>query len=316
MSNFQTSYDTTIGSSENLKEISSKIREAFIRDVIYEKNYNYDISPNYKLCFIDGSDTSEEEIPQIIHPVLEEFTNNGKTYKFICTDMRLFVNPTQFEETGLPHIKNYGEFNLHLDRAFFQLLWLDGYQDSLANDLDFAATVFSYWITDLISNRFALGGRDQLMLNALAFIYYNMLFIDGQVLPDNLKEVCYVKLTGNMRIPREIIEFVLSKDLILGNITEFCSTVQNVLENVRLKDFSMGMLVTLIGNSWFGVNANKILAIALEHPPTWLAVMGSAINYKGYKNTTIAKTIDKVNKRGVGNQFITAYKNILHFKRS
>ena len=104
--------------------------------------------------------------------------------------------------------------------------------------------------------------------------------------------------------------------MILGNITEFCSTVQNVLENVRLKDFSMGMLVTLIGNSWFGVNANKILAIALEHPPTWLAVMGSAINYKGYKNTTIAKTIDKVNKRGVGNQFITAYKNILHFKRS
>lgn len=317
MSIFKTAYDTTIGSSENTKEICLKLKEAFITDMIYEKNLGYDLSPNYKLCFVDGSDTSEEYIPQIVHPLLFEHSTKSSN-KFICTDIRMFVNPRQFEAGSvIPAVKNYGEFNLAVDKAALQLMWLDGLISPLRDDLDFGGVVFANWLTDVIAKRFALDGRDQLMLTVVSFLYYQSLFINSAELTNEARETSYIKLTSALRIPREIVEYVMSKDnLSFLDVTDYCNTVRMVLENIRLKDFNLGVLVTLIGNSWFGVNANKTLAVAIEHPPTWLAVIGLASNYKGYKNTTIAKTIEKVNKRGGLQEFTSAYNNILSFKNS
>lgn len=312
MAIFKTAYDTTIGSSENLKDINLKLKESFITDMIYEKNLGYDISPNYKLCFIDGSDHSEEYIPQIVHPLLFEHASN----KFICTDIRLFVNPRQFEPGSvIPHVKNYSEFNLSVDKAALLTMWLDGYIEPMKTDLDFGGVIFANWMSDTIAKRFALDGRDQLLLMAVSFIYYQTLFTNDVKPSDELKESAYIKLTSLMKLPREIIEFVLTKELSFADINDFCYTVKLVLENIRLKDFNLGILVTLISNSWFGVNAGKTLSVALEHPPTWLALIGVVLNYKGYKNTAIAKTIERVSKRGGADQFMNAYKNILSFKR-
>lgn len=316
MSIFKTSYDTTIGKLENTKNIASKIEEAFIRDMIYEKNLNYDISPNYKLCFIDGSDTSEEAIPQIVHPLLITHTTNKGNNSYLCTDIRLFVNPRQFEADNIrPKVKNFGEFNIAVDKALLTLMWLDENIDIMKNDMNFAGNVYATWITDLISKRFALGGRDQLCLTVLAYLYYQSLFTINPKITDEDKEVAYIKLVSQLKIPKEIIEYVFNKgEMFFTNINSFCEIVKDTLENVRLKDFNVGILATLVGMSWFGVNAGKILTVALEHPPTWIAMVGNIYSYKGYKNTNICKTIEKVNKKGYGEEFISSYRNLLKFK--
>ena len=311
-----TAYDTSIGVSINTKPIINNLKESFIKDMIYEKNLGYDISPNYKLCFVDGSDSSEEFIPQIVHPIVVRDNSNKGENNFICSDIRLFVTSKQFEADGIsPKVRNYSEYNLMVDRALLQLLWLDGNVTNLQNNFEFAGVVFANWLTEVIARRFALNGRDQLMLTVLAFIYYQSLFYDENDQSDDIIEYSYIKLINQLRIPREIIDFVVSRELRFTDIHSFIKTVSEVLENVRLREFNFGLLVTLISNSWFGVNADRMLAVCLEHPPTWIALIGNAMSYKGMKSMTIMKVIDKVAKRGAGDVFVNSYKNTLSFKR-
>jgi hypothetical protein len=66
------------------------------------------------------------------------------------------------------------------------------------------------------------------------------------------------------------------------------------------------MLITLTGQSWFGLNAKEILAIALEHPPTWTTIVHHALQERTYRNSVIAKLAERYIKGSNRTDFINA----------
>lgn len=312
MAIYLTAYDTTIGSSENTNNIKLTLKEAFISDMIYEKNLNIISSENFRLCFITGSDRSEENIPQIIYPILYEHSVNNNLTNFLCSDLRLFVNPREFDAySNNPKVKNISEYNLIVDRAILTSMWLDGKQDKILADFDFGGTVYASWLTDVVAKRYALDGRDQLMFTILAYTFYVMLFIEDTTVTNDIKEMCSIKLLNKLRIPRQLIDEVYANEMSLIDIHSFCETVKSILKNIRLDYLNLGIFVTLIGNSWYGVNHEKILSVAVEHPPTWLSLLYGAMNDRGFRNTAISKTAERLNKRGEGSTFLNNYKSLV-----
>lgn len=75
----------------------------------------------------------------------------------------------------------------------------------------------------------------------------------------------------------------------MTGIKDFCAQVKEITENNRLQAFEEGILVNLLIASWFGTNAREMIAVALEHPPTWIALVYAAFTEKSYKNTVISK---------------------------
>ena len=62
-----------------------------------------------------------------------------------------------------------------------------------------------------------------------------------------------------------------------------------------------------MGNTWFGANAKEILAVALEHPPTWLSLVYIALKERSYKNTSLAKIALRYALNKGGNDFIRSF---------
>ena len=83
----------------------------------------------------------------------------------------------------------------------------------------------------------------------------------------------------------------------IHGIADYCTEVQRAVENVRMKDFNLAMLLTLIRNSWYGLNAKDILSVALEHPPTWIAVVFATIADRTYKSSALFKVVESQMKR-------------------
>ena len=63
--------------------------------------------------------------------------------------------------------------------------------------------------------------------------------------------------------------------------------------------------------SWFGSNAKEILAVALEHPPTWYAIVFSSLEERTYKNSMIARVAERFGKGGAWVDFKNAYSELI-----
>jgi hypothetical protein len=65
--------------------------------------------------------------------------------------------------------------------------------------------------------------------------------------------------------------------------------------------------LTVTRNSWYGTNAKEIISVALEHPPTWAAIVFTALNERTFKNSMIYKIAERFGKRGASDEFIDSY---------
>jgi hypothetical protein len=86
---------------------------------------------------------------------------------------------------------------------------------------------------------------------------------------------------------------------------------QEITDSVRLKDFNAGVLFTLLGNTWFGANAKEMIAVATEHPPTWIAMLLSAFTERTFKNSQIAKILERNSFKKLSDDFVNSTLNLI-----
>jgi hypothetical protein len=314
MTIFRDSYETTIGSIVNsTKQISHAIDESLIRDRYDIRSLNISSHGDIKPLFITGLFDSEANITLFTHPILIKSKMNGD---FLCTDLRLFVNTSQRDQSFrsgqlIPVTKNITEYNFAKSRAILNLVWVTEGPGKLKSNLSFAGFVFSTWLSETISRFYALDFKDQTIISIIASFYYQTLFLDKQEITEDLKQKLSVHTIKATRSPATFIFDIFDKIEKMDNIEDFCENVKKITENVRLKDFNLPTLLTMVRNSWYGVNAKEIISVALEHPPTFMATVYMSLVEKTYKTSNISKISDKLGKRGLSEEFVRSYTAIV-----
>ena len=187
------------------------------------------------------------------------------------------------------------------------LAWVTGGVDQIRNNLMFAGSVYASWLSDAISKRFALDPSDQLQLFIISYFYYQSLFKDTSTFDEETKQMFAVHTIKASKAPSKMVFEIFDKIGTLSTMEDYCTNVKNILDNVRLKDLNAGLLITTLGNSWYGINSKEILAIALEHPPTWVAIVYTALVERTFKNSTIARIAERFGKNGNASDFLKAY---------
>lgn len=303
MSIFKDSYQTTVGSISVTKQIEHAIKEAIIKDNINIVNLDVNNKQEYKPIFITGAYSSENDIPLFTHPIMINFKN----VNYVCTDVRLYVTKNAPIDEINNNVKNRTEFNFAKSRGILNLVWLNNGVNSIKNSLGFAGTVFSAWLSETISKTYALDFKDQTVLAIITSLYYQSLFIDGSELDDDTKQRLAVHTIKATKAPAQMVFEVFDKIKSFSSIEDYCSTVKEVLENVRMKDFNLAMLLTIVRNSWYGTNSKEIISVALEHPPTWCAIVYTALNERTFKNSMIYRIAERFGKRGASDEFVDSY---------
>ncbi len=310
MTIFNSVYDTTLGSTIDTKGISSKIIDSFIKNELQKENCGVDNSLKVKPVFITGYYDSEDEIPLFTHSI----TINYKGTDYLCTDLRLYINTKEYRlnKDLKASIRNKTEYNFMRSKAIAELAWLNGDVNYIKDNLKFAAHVFAINISEAVARAYALDEGDRRKLNILCLVYYRSLFLEKEELSYDNKETALihaVKVLGiNERMFKEVVDSVND----MRNLGDFVDAIKVALDNPRLNNFNVIVLLTLIRNTWYGSNAKEYISASLEHVPTWLAIVYTALNEKTYKSSMVYKICEKTKKAGNLETYIKSYEDLMH----
>jgi hypothetical protein len=308
MTIFNTAYDTTIGAGVVTKHIKDAVEKAFYQDMIFL--YTLDVTKDleYKPVFVTGNQPSESNIPFFVHPLV---VKNNKGISFLCTDIRPFINANQSTSYDKVVPRNQTEFNFIKSRTILNLAWLTGAGNQIKTNLNFAGTVFAMWLSDVLGKCFALDPKDKMLLTIVSHYYYQSLFYTEASFDESVKQKFAIHTINASKAPSKMVFEVFDQMGPMHSIADYCDNVKKVLDNIRLKDLNVALLITMIGNSWFCQNAKEILAVALEHPPTWNAIVFASLVERTYKNSTIARISAAFGKNNAAKGYLESHVNLL-----
>jgi hypothetical protein len=196
MGDVKDSYGTIIGSHLITKDIKQAIKEAIIQDGIDKINLGVRSDGAYQPIFITGIFPSEDKIPLFAHPsVIDDF----KDKKYICSDVRLYINKDASLDNINNSVRNKTEFNFAKSRTILNMLWLNDKVNDIKNGTVLASTVYSIWLSTSIAKNYALDAKDQLTLTVISNFYYQTLFAAESNFNEEQKQkmaVHTIKATG------------------------------------------------------------------------------------------------------------------------
>ncbi len=239
-----------------------------------------------------GLSDIEKDIPMFNHPII------NLEHNWIALDLRNYV---RLNETKSDYeVKNEAEYAFAIQRFILSGMWFVNKQSSVYG-LKLGHFAFATWLSDNLTRKFGLDLNNQLQLKILALIYYAHLFVD-KFDQDELSKLI-IRAKEDVLIPR-LLEEVYEKCGELETIDDFCRACYDVTGNIRLKDLDYTVLTNVLANNWIGTTGKEITLLSLEHPPTWLALVYTSITQRSYKKTFIATVVDRLNKRGKGDEFL------------
>lgn len=245
-----------------------------------------------------GLSDTEKDIPGFNHPII------NTEHKWIALDLRPYVRLTENKDSIEP--KNEAEYTLAIQRFILTAMWATDKQGPVYS-LKLGHFAFASWLSENLTRKFGLDLQNQLQLRVLALIYYAHLFTDdfGQDDFDKL----LIRSKEDSLIPR-LIEEVREDAGVVENIDDFCRACYDVTKNIRLKGLDFNVLTNVVANNWMGANGKELALLSLEHPPTWLSLVHASLTNRSFKKNFIATVVDKHDKRGKGEEFLSVFSAI------
>lgn len=245
-----------------------------------------------KPIILYGLTDSERGVPSFAHPLINMKNN------WIALDLRQVVSADTQQMTA--SIRNDSEYQFAVQRFVLSGMWTVGKYETLYG-FHLPHVIFGDWLSSNITKKFGLTMGDQIRLAVLSVVYYANQFtsVFGQEDLEKMKLRMKAEVYSD-----QLIDEVYQAAGKVDTLDDFCSACYKVTNNVRLKDFDFSTLVSVVNNSWFGLNAGEVTLIALAHPPTWIAMVCSALTQRSFRNSYVSKTVENRNKRGVGDEFL------------
>lgn len=291
MTIFNSAYNTTATRGFIMAKVHAAVERAKVVGVLTP-------TPNYKVLSLQGGNAEADSVPQFEHPILLE----DKGSKTIVIDVRQFGKIDRLN--GQYSVRNQMDYDTILLRGKLDYIWNTEQASLLREVSPLPAAVFASWLSETISRKYYLDPEEQLRLTVLAGYYYQCLFTNESEFDERERNRTAAAVARTVNINAEMVFDVIGEMPVLQNIDAFCEQAAKVTGSVRLDEMNAGLLISAVGGTWFGHNRIENVAVALEHPPTWLALLAACYQSRTYKNTQIAKIAESKNRQNAGSQYL------------
>lgn len=159
-----------------------------------------------------------------------------------------------------------------------------------------AMIAYANIITGIISQRFGIDPKLKLQIQVVAAAqYYNITHSLGEGgYTDQELPMLAQTIMRNLRLPADIVTSTLDKVEYGDTLQSFCDNVKRVDDTDRTSSFSPGLMINSSTGLWFGINSNEIVAVSLEHAPTFCALLFHALGDGSYSRGEMAKRLKYV----------------------
>ena len=247
---------------------------------------------------------SDKETPLFAHPVL---WNNGHG-DFVVVDARGLVRENA---QGEYQVTQKTDYTFQVGRAGLILHAKEMGMDDIQNLGDIAATTFCRYIAENITRRLGLSPEEQAIITMVSCIYYYCLFKDTSELTSRDFDKMVQKTSRVTRLGANWIYDRMPEPVFMANLDEFTRVLKEKLDSPRTKDLSPAVLISFLGGGWFGANGRENMAVALEHPPTFVTMVYIALTDRSYRNAGVSKAVLVNDRNGAGKQFVVNYERLL-----
>lgn len=222
-------------------------------------------------------------IPPFAHPVIISHQLNT----IIVTDIRQHgrIN-AQGKLTGGSQLLFAKVRSILMDAA-----WVDGEQRSLMNTGDFHMQLFGKILSENIKRRMNLDFNVGLTIEVLASYYYGCLFYSANEFKDDTYHRLVKRISRTAKIPVQSIYTMVDGLGHIKDIHQLTEALKDRSGSVRLDKMNSGLLFSMLGGMWFGPNHTEVIGTALEHPPTFCAIVYMSLIDRSFRNTTISQLI-------------------------
>lgn len=272
------SYESKLNKLIKVNEIITSIRKAMLGNEI--------LNLNEEIFYI----TEGMDILPFTHPIYD-YTN-----KCVYIDTRAY---SSIDKQGNLVIRNVLDESLTKLRAELELSWVKSQnKNDVWTAFAFSNKIFINWLTDLIAYRIGLNPLNHIRLKALIASYSIGLFYNGIASNELVRQATL--LARNLAIPAEILQEVLARidNDIPRDVDELITAMAAVDFGPRARDFAVVTLFNMLNGCWFlNTNSTNIVALAIEYPPAFAALVKMAIDNSMYKRTGIGQKVDRENRQ-------------------
>lgn len=249
------------------------------------------------------------DIPAFSQPIYVENSNDTKC---IVADIRPFVTVTSVKDQDYK-VNNYFSYESILERLVLQTMWIEFGPNKLSGMGSFAMRAFSRWITNTIAKRLAISQDAQYNLSIIASYYYHCLHDDGN--DTSYTQITMARVVGLIHTATGYemrnIHDLISRLPIIRDVNGFITAVKESIHSPSLDNLNQAGLFALMGPTVTGHDPRATACIALEHPPTFVGLAYSALNYRGAGRSGLGEVIKPISKMQDAMNFTRAYSGLV-----
>lgn len=309
---FKTPYDTAAGS----KVMDSDLKESLSTYVtLNADNTESQIARTkrsengiavYRL--LSGS----ADIPAFSQPMYIESSNGNKC---VVADVRPFITMTNAKNQEYK-VNSFYAYDSLLERTVMEVCWLESGPDRILGLGIYPMRAFCRWITNTLTQRLVLPEDTQYIVMVIACYYYYCLHSENT--DRSFSQIDMGRIVGQIHrvtgYEMRNIHELLHELPIIRDINGFVQVLKDKTSFTRiatLASLTPAGVYTLVGNSISGHDPRVTAAIALEHPPTFVALVKLAISYRGAGKSGLGVLLKPTMSTTEATNFLTAYSGLV-----
>lgn len=300
-----TAFDTTFGRSYRIDYAFRPLQEIIVTGQFGSGPLENIITSTYKTVIITGYHERHSDVLILPHPLL--FNNRGEDYFVI--DIRPYIKGSHPDyDNPFSVIKNLPDFWFTLRKSAATVAWCENLREEMRHQCVFAGAVFSGWLAESMNSAYYLSPKEKMDLYILfnyyyQCLFYNLIFKVPESVKTNLRDIIATQMINHTKIAGSYIYSVL--DIVQGtfdsgmirDINDLATVIPKVMDNERSEKINVRSLYDITSGAWYGPNKKDNLAVALEHPPTWMAIVRSCIGGMDYNKSPLVRTIQYESRR-------------------
>lgn len=280
---FISPYNTTACRNHRMDDIHRDLIELFMEN---------ELRPQDGRVYLVGDEHTH--LKPFAHPVVME-NPQERNQIIIVGDARSSSRLSR--DTG--ELRGGADFEyLKLRCRLMDLAWVDGQGTDLLNAGDFQVRVFARLMAENLGRRMNLSMETQVRVQVISACYYIGLFYDE--IPDDEEFVLKMakRISRSVGVPVQEVLEIIENIKIMRSTDDFTNALSEHGNSVRLEKLKPGFLYTMLGGIWFGANNVENVAVAMEHPPTFCAMLQLVLNDRSYRKSILGQLIQRIDRRG------------------
>ena len=271
---------------------------------------------NLPIYTLEAANSADSAVDAFAHPFYVPATKDNP--EILAVDLRSFGRWDDHQHVFNVRGSAQADVALLRMRAILNHFWIHESPEILRDTAPHGARLYADFISKSVKGRLGLDAQEEHDLAILSMIFYYSLFTNEEYFSEAEEMRIVQAIVRNLVSSSEMVYAVIDRInegggrlKVIPGIKEFCLYAQMATQSVRLEGFNVGSLLMILSGGWYGgINAGELVAVAIEHPPTWLAVLLTAAEARTFGKTRIAELFMRSNSQAQ-RQFRTAMATLL-----